>query len=89
MPMFLQEEEENPNEVIETYFTQYQAQSAKFKQIVTFESFLNILGKKIGKENDYHDKKHLQKMQVPIFDGNTPTPRAWLQNLQTYFTLFL
>jgi len=46
------------------------------------------MGKKIGKRNDYHDKKHLQKMQVPMFDGNTHTPRAWLQKLQTYFTLF-
>lgn len=46
------------------------------------------MGKNIGKGNDYHDKKHLQKMQVPMFDGNNRTPRVWLQKLQTYFTLF-
>jgi len=78
MPMFLQEAE-NSNEGLDVYFTQYQGKSAKFKQIVTFESFFNIMGEKIGKGNDYQDKKHLQKMQIPMFDGNNPTPRAWLE----------
>lgn len=74
-------------EEMEIYFADYQGKSTEFKDSVSFESYLSILGKKIGRNSKYYDNRHFQKMQVPMFNGKNMTARAWLQKLQTYFTL--
>lgn len=90
-PMFLQRQEPGPQQApneFDTLFIEYQSKNDEFRDTITFESYLNILGKKIGRGSKYDEKRKLQqKQQVPMFNGMSMAARTWLQKLQTYFTL--
>lgn len=78
-------------------FKEYSRLDPRLRRDVNFKGYLEILGLKgsssHGPRNSstsWDDKKDLHhkinKMQVQMFDGKKMTARAWLHQLQTYFT---
>eukprot|EP01018_Ginkgo_biloba_P002568 Gb_33720 [translate_table: standard] len=101
-PMFIQRNEKLDFETItseelDTLFMEYQRKSKDFMATMSFVDFLEILGKKYldsrahvsNRNDDRRDLQHkVNKFHAPTFDGsNKLSAQAWLQKLQTYFTL--
>lgn len=78
-------------------FKEYSRLDPTLRRDVNFSGYLEILGLKgnnsHGQRNSnnlWDEKRDLQnkinKMQVPMFDDKKVMTRAWLHQLQTYFT---
>lgn len=79
-------------------FREYSRLEAGLRRDVNFSSYVELLGLKgVGSHGQRHAsspweeqrdmQQKLNKMQIPMFDGVKMTTRAWLHQLQTYFTL--
>lgn len=79
-------------------FREYSTLDPELRRDMNFNRYLEILGIKgghthhmqssshsWGNKRDLHQK--LNKMQVPMYDGQKVMGRAWLQQFQTYFSL--
>lgn len=92
-PMFLVPppllEEDEVIDELDEWFATYSNKFEGFMAAVSFDNYLNIVGKSVVEAKKEKKKPLLhQKVTIPSFNGQDGLiARAWLQKLQTYFTL--
>ena len=96
MPTFLAVENEGPQEQasLEGYFVEYDSQSQRFKDNLSFQDFCHLKdrrrpGQQYRDGGFFHGRHHsMGRLFLPKFDGSSSSSaKAWVEKLDIYFQL--